>query len=111
MSLGADQGPLIEAIGYEEPNKEGAVMERITKTSWPRNRVKSVECRRRDLVIRISNWTKDKHEPAYDVEVYENGIYDFHKSEVFCTKSSNKSNSEARLLAIAFAQAKMNLLK
>ena len=31
---------------------------------WPRNKVKSIECRKRDLIVRITDWTKDKDEPA-----------------------------------------------
>ncbi len=77
---------------------------KITETSWPRNKVKSVECRRRDLVIRIADWTKDKEEPAYDVEVYKKGVYDWNKSQTFCTRSSNRTKTKAKLLAIEFAQ-------
>jgi len=43
---------------------------------WPRSEAKTVECRKRDLVIRISDWSRDKDEPAFDVEVYIGGVYD-----------------------------------
>lgn len=82
-------------------------MNTITKTSWPKNKVGSVEARKRDLVIRVSDWTQDKDEPAYDVEVYIRGIYDWNESETFTTKSSGRSRAEAKRLAIAFAQAQV----
>lgn len=88
--------------------------EKITKTSWPRNRVESIKCRKRDLVIRVSNWTRQSPrtgEPAYDVEVYENGIYDWNKSETFTTAYSGRTKQQARQAAIAFAQKQMNLLR
>jgi hypothetical protein len=75
----------------------------ITETSWPKHLVKSIECRKRDLVIRIADFTRDKEEPAYDVEVYINGVYDWNKSETICTKSSGRSKKQARILAIEFA--------
>lgn len=72
--------------------------------SWPKNKVASVECRKRDLVIRVANWLSDKEEPAYDVECYINGIYDWHESESF-TLSSGLTKEQAKQAAIAFAQA------
>jgi hypothetical protein len=75
-----------------------------TKTSWPRHIADSIKCRPRDLIIRISNWTRDKDEPAYDVEVYIKGIYDWNESKVFSTRNANRSKPKARKLAIQFAQ-------
>jgi hypothetical protein len=77
---------------------------KLTPTSWPRHLTKSVDTRKRDLVIRITDWTRDKDEPAYDVEIYDKGIYDWHQSKTFCTKSDNRSKPEARKLAVDFAQ-------
>ena len=77
--------------------------EKLTANSWPRKMVKSVETRERDVVIRLTDWTTDKDEPAYDVEVYAHGVYDWNESKCFCTKSANRSKREARILAIDFA--------
>ena len=43
----------------------------------------NVECRKRDLVIRITNWFDDKDEPGIDVEVYVGGKYDRGQSQCF----------------------------
>jgi hypothetical protein len=72
-------------------------MKVITETSWPRNLVKSIETRKRDLVIRIANWTRDKDEPAYDVECFIKGVYDWNESKVCATKAD----------AIDFAQSQI----
>lgn len=71
---------------------------------WPRRAVESVECRKRYLVIRITDWTRDKDEPAYDVECYIGGIYDFNESQVFSTKDGGKQSAKARAIAFASAQ-------
>ena len=79
---------------------------KLTKTSWPRNLVDSVDCRKRDLVIRITNWLDDKDEPAYDVEVYNQGVYDWNLSKSF-TLSSGLTPKQAKIDAITFAQEKI----
>lgn len=71
--------------------------------SWPRHAVKSIECRKRDLVLRITDWTRDKHEPAYDVEVYVGGVYDWNLSETFTTRNGGRTKKQARAEAVAFA--------
>ena len=81
--------------------------EKLTKTSWPRNLVKSVECRKRDLVIRIADWTKDRDEPAFDVEVYDAGVFDWDLSQTFCTKNANRTKAQAKKAAIEYAQAQI----
>lgn len=75
------------------------------KHQWPRHAVASVECRKRDLVVRIADWTRDLHEPGFDVEVYIAGVYDWNESETFTTKNNTppRSNDEARKAAILFA--------
>ena len=78
---------------------------------WPRHAVKSVETRKRDLVIRISNWMKDRDEPAFDVECYIGGIYDFNESKTFtrwngCDKPQ-KTIEQCKREAIAFAQSQI----
>ena len=73
---------------------------------WPRHAVPSVECRPRDLVIRITDWSDDKDEPAYDVEVYIGGVYDWGESESF-TLRKYKDVASAKLAASAFAQNQM----
>jgi hypothetical protein len=70
---------------------------------WPRHEVKSVECRKQDLVLRITNWMKDKDEPGYDVEVCIGGVYDWNESESF-TIYSLKTEAKAKAAAIEFAQ-------
>jgi hypothetical protein len=75
-----------------------------TEKSWPKKKVTSIETRKRDLVIRIADWTRDKAEPAYDVEVYAAGVYDWNESESFTTKSFPRTKREARKLAVEFAQ-------
>jgi hypothetical protein len=91
-----------------QPN--GKVKPELTAHSWPRNLVKSIETRKRDLVIRIADWTRDKEEPAYEVEVYKAGVYDWNQSKTFCTRNANRSKSEARHDAIEFAQSQIALL-
>lgn len=78
-------------------------MTTITRTGWPRRKTKSVETRKRDLVIRVANWLNDKDEPAYDVECYVNGVYDWNESKCF-TLSSGLTKAEAKSRAITFAQ-------
>ena len=56
------------------------------KRGWPKCSTKKIECRERDLIIRIANWTKDMDEPGYDVEVYIGGVYDWNESRVCETK-------------------------
>lgn len=56
---------------------------------WPHQAVKSIETRKRDLVIRIANWSRIKKENGtggFDVEVYIGGVYDFNESKNFDTK-------------------------
>ena len=77
-----------------------------TPNHWPRHACTSVECRKRDLVIRISDWTRDKDEPAYDVEIYIGGVYDWTQSDV-CTVREHKTRTAAKAAAIAFAQRRI----
>ena len=70
------------------------------KHRWPRCPVDRVECRKRDLVIRIADWMGDEDEPAYDVEIYVGGVYDWGLSQDCKTKAQ----------AIAFAQKRIGEL-
>ena len=73
---------------------------------WPRQAVKSIDCRKRDLVIRIADWSRESMntgEPAYDVEVYVGGVYDWHQSKS-CTVREHGTKAAAKQSAIAFAQ-------
>jgi hypothetical protein len=79
------------------------------KHHWPRNAVKSVECRKQDLVLRITDWMKDKDEPGYDVECYIGGVYDWNESESF-TIWKYKTEAAAKQAAIAYAQAQVSKL-
>lgn len=76
---------------------------------FPRHKVKSVDTRKRDLVIRIADWMRDKDEPAYDVEVYIAGVYDYNESESF-TLSSGLSKQEAKTKATEFVCAQIKKL-
>jgi hypothetical protein len=62
-------------------------MKRIKATpnahSWPRQAVSTIETRKRDLVVRIADWTRDKDSPCFDVEVYIGGVYDWNESKSF----------------------------
>ena len=73
---------------------------------WPRMAVSSVETRKRDLVIRISDWSKDRDEPAFDVECYIGGVYDWSQSESF-TFHVHKTKKAALKAAVTFAQAQI----
>lgn len=74
-----------------------------TESSWPRQRVKNVDCRKRDLVIRLTDWLDDKNEPAYDVECYIGGVYDWHESQSFTLHKYHEA-SKCKQLALAFMQ-------
>ena len=74
---------------------------------WPRNAVKSVECRKRDLVIRITNWLDDKDEPAYDVECYIGGVYDWNESKTFSRNQNGNTCAQCKIQAIAFAHSQI----
>lgn len=81
-------------------------IEQITETSWPRHKVKSIETRKRDLVFRIADWRRDKDEPAFDVEIYDGGVYDGNQSKCFTVREHGTSK-QAKAKAIAFVQAKI----
>lgn len=74
------------------------------KHHWPRTATPTIECRPRDLVIRISDWTRDRDEPAYDVEVYIGGVYDWNESKSL-TFHKYGTKAAAKAAAIAFANA------
>lgn len=76
------------------------------KYQWPRKATKIVETRKRDLVIRIANWMRDKDEPAYDVELYIGGVYDWNESKTFAV-SSGRTRQQCKADAIAFAQSRI----
>jgi hypothetical protein len=78
----------------------------ITKTSWPKHKTDSVECRKRDLVFRIADWSRQSirtGEPAYDVEIYHKGVYDWNQSVSF-TLREHGTKEAAKAAAIAFTQ-------
>ena len=76
---------------------------------YPRRRVKNLELRKRDLVVRIANWMKDKDEPAFDVEIYIGGVYDNNESKSFCL-SSGLTKKDARQAAVKFAASQFSKL-
>ncbi len=65
-------------------------------------KIDSVKIYKKDLVIRISNWMKDKDEPAYDVEIYNRGTYNENESKPF-PLSSGLTKNQAKFQAIKFA--------
>ena len=74
---------------------------------WPCHKVDSIQCRKRDLVLRITDWIDDKEEPAVDVETYIGGVYDWNESKTFTrwnSKGPRKSPAQCKREAIAFAQ-------
>ena len=77
---------------------------------WPRKACPSIECRKTDLVIRVTDWTSDRDEPAYDVECYVGGVYDFNLSKTFSTTNANRTKTEAKALAVYFAQEQIAAL-
>ena len=79
------------------------IKESDNKLKWPRKEYKTIECRKRDLIIRIADWTRDKEEPGYDVEVYIGGIYDFNESKV-CSFREYGTKARSRAFAIEYAQ-------
>ena len=76
------------------------------EANWPRHAVSSVDCRKRDLVIRITDWMDDEDEPAYDVECYIGGVYDWNESHTF-TLSSGLTAEQAKAAAIEYAAEQM----
>lgn len=73
---------------------------------WPRHAVSSIETRKRDLVVRIADWTRMKEEPTYDVEVYVGGVYDWHLSATI--RVSDHTNKEAaKQAAVRIAQLRI----
>lgn len=80
--------------------------------SWPCWAVPQIECRPRDLVIRIADWSRQSMktgEPAFDVEIYIGGIYDWNESDTL-TLRKHKTRNAAKAAAIAFAQCKIKSL-
>lgn len=65
--------------------------------NWPRQKVANIDCRKRDLVIRIADWTRDKDAPYYDVEVYVGGVYDWNESKSCATKAEAKRFAAAQV--------------
>lgn len=65
--------------------------------SWPRHRVESIECRKRDLVVRIADWHRCKDSGGYDVEVYIGGVYDWNESKNFNTKEEAAQFAAAQI--------------
>src|SRR5262245_32666777 len=80
------------------PNGIGAIeVSKPTARSWPRNLVESVQTRKRDLVVRIADWSRQSREtgePAYDVEVYHKGTYDWNLSKTFCLREMSKADAK-----------------
>lgn len=91
------------------PSETAEGSQEITETSWPRHTVKSIETRKRDLIIRIADWTRDKDAPCFDVEYYKGGVYDWHKSHSFDASMLGKSEAKRRAIAHAHNLIKDNL--
>ena len=85
------------------------IQESKNKARWPRCKYESVECRSKDLVIRITDWGKDEDEPAYDVELYIGGVYDWNESKV-CSVYEHKTLAKAKKAAIEFTQSQIEKL-
>ena len=85
------------------------IKESSNEERWPRERTPVVECRKKDLIVRITNWLRDKDEPGYDVECYIGGVFDWGESENF-TLSSGLTKRQARESAIKYAQKQIGKL-
>jgi hypothetical protein len=73
---------------------------------WPRKVQPTVEARKRDLIVRIADWTRQSlrtGEPAYDVEVYIGGVYDWNESKTM-TLREYKTKGAAKAAAVKFVQ-------
>jgi len=90
-----------------ENDRKDRSMELIKETdnehNWPRKRFKAVPCGQRDLVIKVADWTGDPGHPAFDVECYIGGVYDWNESKSF-SFSSPVTKEKAKKAAIAFAR-------
>lgn len=82
------------------------IRESRNKEHWPRKKYASVECRKRDLIFRITDWWDDKDEPGIDVEAYIGGVYDWHESKTF-TKSAGFTKADAKVFATQFVAKQM----
>lgn len=78
------------------------IQESQNENKWPRKEVKTIDCRKRDLIVRIADWSRDRDEPAFDVEVYVGGVYDFNESLSF-TKREYGTLRVAKAAAIRFS--------
>jgi hypothetical protein len=91
----------------------GEVMQKIEPSDnehhWPRNKIEMLNCRKRDLVFRISDWSDDKDEPGYDIECYIGGVYDFNESAC-CTVHKYGTLADAKRAAIAFVKYQVEKL-
>jgi hypothetical protein len=58
------------------------------------------------LIIRITDWTGDRDEPAFDVEVYIGGVYDWHESKS-CTFHEHGTKAKSKAAALDFAQSQI----
>jgi len=79
---------------------------------WPRRGANSVECRKRDLVIRIADWSRQSPltgEPAFDVEVYIGGVYDWNESKT-CTLREYHTRTKAKVAAVTFSRTQIEKL-
>jgi len=56
---------------------------KVSTTAW---QTPSIECRKRDLIVRIANWKRTKAAPYYDVETYIGGVYNQTHSKSFESK-------------------------
>lgn len=72
------------------------------KQQWPRKAVEYVETRKLDFVVRITDWSKDRYEPGFDVEVYIGGVYDWNESKIF-TATEHGTLEAAKAAAAKFA--------
>ena len=75
----------------------------LNPQQWPRQEVKTIECRKRDLVVRIADWSRNREEPAFDVEVYIGGVYDWNESKTFGFHHQGGNKKAAKQMAVEFA--------
>lgn len=90
-------------------SKAKGLLDIIEKDDWKVHKTSSVETRKKDLVVRVSNWLRDKDEPGYDVEVYLKGSYHYDESKTF-TLSSGLTKDQAKEKAIEYACSQIKKL-
>jgi hypothetical protein len=61
--------------------------------------------KRKELItVKLVDFTKDKDEPAYDIELFVNGKFIFDKSAIFSTETEDKKIAYNKAVDFAIEQ-------